>query len=111
MLLFSKICQSDIFCSILLCFLSELPYSNSMTKCSANGGDHATQEKEAFGSGEGQNTPQTLQPQNGTLLYRVDQTLHCLSSRMPSSDNGTVWNARKLSLQAVPGILLQYLRK
>ena len=64
------------------------PYFNSMTKCSAIGGDHATQEKEAFGSGEGQNPTQTLQPQNGTLLYRVDQTLHCLPQQTSSFDDG-----------------------
>ena len=77
-----------------------------MTKCSAIGGDHATQDKEAFGSGEGQNPTQTLQLQNGTLLYRVDQTLHHLSQQTPSSDDGIVWEIGKLSLQTVPGILL-----
>jgi len=52
------------------------PYFNSMTKCSAIGGYHATEKKEALGSGEGQNQPQTLKSQNGTFPYRMDQTLY-----------------------------------
>ena len=77
MLLFFKILQFDTFSPILLCFPQNCLIHNvvllalqplSEHKCSDNGGYHASQEKEAFGSGEGQDTPQTRQPQNGTQM-------------------------------------------
>jgi len=74
-----------------------------MTKCSANGGYHVPQEKEAFGLSEGQNTPQTLQPQNGTLLHRMDQTLHRQSRQLSPSDTGTVWEVGKSSTSGKAG--------